>query len=68
MEKLSEDKAFYGNNITIIKEIKDCTVYKMKDITGEGIMTCYNVFPGVNLIYNDFHMENCFSEFYLKLI
>ncbi|WP_374048773.1 helix-turn-helix transcriptional regulator [uncultured Clostridium sp.] len=39
----------------------------MKDITGEGIMTCYNVFPGVNLIYNDFHMENCFSEFLPKV-
>ncbi len=67
LERLSEDKAFYGNNITIIKRDENCTVYKMEDITGEGTMTCYNVFPGIDLMYNDFHMQNCFSEFLPKV-
>lgn len=35
----------------------------MKDSTGEGTMTCYKVFPGIDLLYNDFHMQRCFSEF-----
>lgn len=26
-------------------------------------MTCYKVFPGIDLLYNDFHMQSCFSEF-----
>lgn len=36
-------------------EDEDCSVFKMKD--GDGIMTCYHVMPGVDVIYNDFHME-----------
>lgn len=62
-----EDKVFYGDNITAIKKCEDCTVYKMKDDTGEGTMTCYMVFPGIDLMYNDFHMESCFSEFCPKV-
>ena len=27
-------------------------------------MTQYDLFPGVSLMYNDFHMESCESEFY----
>jgi hypothetical protein len=44
-----EDKVFYGNNITAIKKCEDCTVYKMKDAIGEGAMTCYMIFPGIDL-------------------
>ncbi|MCW6092540.1 AraC family transcriptional regulator [Clostridium sporogenes] len=67
MDKLLEGKVSFGNNITVIKRGEDCTVYKMKDITGEGTMTCYNVFQGIDLIYNDFHLKNCFSEFIPKV-
>ncbi|WP_434302820.1 helix-turn-helix domain-containing protein [Clostridium botulinum] len=67
MDKLLEGKVSFGNNITVIKRGEDCTVYKMKDITGEGTMTCYNVFHGIDLIYNDFHLKNCFSEFIPKV-
>lgn len=35
----------------------------MKDDSGTGIMTSYDVFPGIKLMYNDFQMESCFSEF-----
>ncbi len=67
LDGLLEQKASYGNNITVIKKDEDCTVYEMKDITGEGTMTCYKVFPGIDLMYNDFHMQNCFSEFIPKV-
>lgn len=35
----------------------------MKDATGTGVMTSYDVFPGIKLMYNDFQMKSCFSEF-----
>ena len=31
-----------------------CTVYKMDCADGLGLMTVYQVFPGIQLIYNDF--------------
>lgn len=39
---------------------------KRKAVTteaGEGIMTVYSVFDGVYLMYNNFHMESCRSDF-----
>ncbi|WP_250227693.1 helix-turn-helix domain-containing protein [Anaeropeptidivorans aminofermentans] len=58
-----EKIAFLGSNVTFISKDKDCWVYKVKDDSGEGTMTCYSVFPGIILNYNDFHMEKCVSEF-----
>lgn len=62
-----EERAFFGHNITVNRRDEDCIVYKMKDATGEGAMTCYKVFPGIDLMYNDFHMQSCFSEFRPKV-
>lgn len=43
--------------------LKDGTsVYKTSNETGEGVITCYDVFPGIKLLYNDFHMENGFNQ------
>ncbi|WP_353094906.1 AraC family transcriptional regulator [Tissierella praeacuta] len=62
MSILSKDKGIYGSEVEMIKESKDCVVYKMKSHDGEGVMTSYQVFPGIELIYNDFHMGNCFHN------
>ncbi|OYP50597.1 AraC family transcriptional regulator, partial [Lachnotalea glycerini] len=35
----------------------------MKNDTGEGIMTMYQVFPGVSISYNDYHMESFDSTY-----
>jgi AraC-like DNA-binding protein len=67
MKKLADARAIYGENIAIIKQDENCTVYRMKDTTGEGVMTSYKVFPGIDLIFNDFHMQCCFSEFQPKV-
>lgn len=67
MKNALEEKVFYGNNVTLIKKDENCTIYKMKDATGEGTMTLYQVFPGIDLMYNDFHMQSCFSEFQPKV-
>ena len=60
------DRVFYGSNITADAKDEN-TVYHMKDAGGEGTMTCYSVYPGIDLMYNDFHMTSCSSEFCPKV-
>lgn len=57
------DIADLGSNISLVCQDKNCSIYQVRDRTGEGTMTCYSVFPGVVLNYNDFHQESCMSEF-----
>lgn len=52
-----------GGGVTIRCETNGSTVYKFKDEDGYGTMTLYDVFPGVCLIYNDFHTEQITSCF-----
>lgn len=40
-----------------------CSVYQLRNETGEGTITIYEVFPGVILSYNDFHIRYYDSEF-----
>ena len=61
MSILSKEKGFYGPEVQIVSKSEDCTVFEMRSGgNGDGIMTSYQVFPGIELIYNDFHMGNCF--------
>lgn len=41
----------------------DCTVWQFHNSTGDGTMTTYQVFPGVVLSFNDFHMEHVESSY-----
>lgn len=52
-----------GDNVRIVYKDENCTVFRVKDHSGEGLMTCYTVFKGCYLIYNDFHMKQCYSGF-----
>ena len=52
-----------GSNVQSIIESDDCKIMRLKDDSGEGMMTLYSVFPGVFLMYNDFHMKECISDF-----
>lgn len=45
-------------------ESDGCSVYKLCNESGEGTITFYDVFPGVTLAYNDFHMSYFDSTFY----
>ncbi|WP_325256318.1 helix-turn-helix domain-containing protein [Oscillibacter sp.] len=36
---------------------ENCSVYKMENETGEGVITRYPVFPGIELLYDDIHMS-----------
>jgi len=46
----------------MLSQNEDCFVYKMENETGEGIMTRHLVFPGIELLYNDFHMTTVHSD------
>ncbi len=39
-----------------------CSVYKMQNETGEGVITRYEILPGIELFYNDFHMKHGQNE------
>ena len=54
---------YYGSNVQNLIESDDCKVMRLSDNSGEGMMTLYHVFPGVFLMYNDFHMKECVSGF-----
>lgn len=52
-----------GPNVQNVIETEDCKIMRLSDSSGEGMMTLYSVFPGVFLMYNDFHMKACVSGF-----
>lgn len=39
-----------------------CTVYKMNCPDGNGLMTVYQVFPGIELVYDKFETTSCFCD------
>jgi hypothetical protein len=41
----------------------DASVWQFRNETGEGTMTTYELFPGVALSFNDFHMASFDSSF-----
>lgn len=47
---------FYGPETRIVAQDRDHMVLKAENETGEGTMTLYSVFPGIDLLYNDIHM------------
>lgn len=67
MQKLFQ-QVNYGPNVENIIENQECSVMRLRDSSGEGMMTVYNVFPGAFLMYNDFHMKECVSGFEAKNI
>ncbi|WP_313133165.1 helix-turn-helix domain-containing protein [Anaerocolumna sp.] len=44
-------------------ENEECSIHQIKNESGEGIMTTYQIFPGVFISYNDYHMESFDSTF-----
>ena len=55
----------YFNEKVKIKKGNLKTTYELSLKTGHGTMTCYDIFEGISLIYNDFHAFDC-EEFYAK--
>lgn len=57
------DKAGFGSNVHEVAAEGGCKVLRLDDETGEGFMTMYRVLDGVYLMYNDFHLRSCVSEY-----
>lgn len=47
----------------VLAQTEDCIVIRLENKTGEGDMIFYQVFNGVFLIYNDFHMSSYTSTY-----
>ncbi len=47
----------------LLAQSDGCTVWQFRNETGEGTMTTYEVFSGVVLSFNDFHMERFDSSY-----
>ncbi|MCD8356957.1 MAG: AraC family transcriptional regulator [Clostridia bacterium] len=54
---------FGCNQMVSLVESDGCSVYQFRNESGEGTITIYEVFPGVALAYNDFHMRYFDSSF-----
>ena len=49
---------FFDPEVQKIAGEDGCCIYKMKNSTGEGVITQYEILPGIELFYNDFHMSD----------
>lgn len=56
-------KLFHNTKIYSLAESETSRVLRVENETGDGLMSSYMVFPGVFLMFNDFHMSRCESEF-----
>lgn len=53
------DQFFSQQNMNLLCRGDSCSVYQMKNETVDGTATYYEVYPGIGVIYNDFHMASC---------
>lgn len=56
------DRFFLTQRMKLLCRDEVCAVYQMKNESGDGTITHYQVYPGINVMYNDFHMLTCPSR------
>ena len=54
---------FEKQGAILLAQSGGCSVWQFRNETGDGTMTTYEVFPGVMLSFNDFHMERFESSY-----
>lgn len=42
-----------------VQDMEFCEWFHLENESGTGMITLYHVFPGIDLVYNDMHMECC---------
>jgi AraC-like DNA-binding protein len=47
---------FLGPDAKLLAQSGTCAVFQVENETGNGIVTVYDAFPGVRLMYNDLHL------------
>ena len=55
--------AFPAQGVQLRAEKDGCAVWQFQNKSGEGTMTVYDVFPGVMLSFNDFHIAYYKSDY-----
>lgn len=58
---MDTSKTFETEGASLLAQSDGCAVWQFRNATGDGTMTTYDVFPGVMLCFNDFHME-CYNS------
>ena len=56
-------EAFESEGAVLLAHSDGCSVWQFRNETGDSTMTAYDVFPGVILSFNDFHMERYHSSY-----
>ncbi len=59
MTATRREKELYGCDVKIVRRKEDCTVFRIANDSGDVVMTSYEVFPGIHLVYNDVHIRKC---------
>lgn len=54
---------FEKQGVVLLAQSDGCAVWQFRNDTGDGTMTVYEVFPGVMLTFNDFHMGSFQSSY-----
>jgi AraC-like DNA-binding protein len=57
-----DGKIYLGQNVRLVVQNEQCSVYKIQNHTGEGVMTCYRLLPGIVLMHSDMHIARYLSE------
>lgn len=60
---MKESESFANEGAVLLARSDGCAVWQFRNETGDGTMTTYDVFPGVMLCFNDFHMEHYDSTY-----
>lgn len=55
------EEQHYDHRLHILENTGSKTVYRMKCPDGYGKMTSFHIFPGIEMIYNDFRTSYCFE-------
>ena len=54
---MTAEKLFEHQGAILPAQSDGCAVWQFRNETGDGTMTTYEIFSGVMLAFNDFHME-----------
>ena len=62
-EEMTAEKLFEHQGAILLAQSDGCAVWQFRNETGDGTMTTYEIFSGVMLAFNDFHMEHYECDF-----
>lgn len=51
------EQDFYGDNVIITTRDHDCSIYRIRDASGDAVLTRFEIYPGIALVYNDVHTD-----------